>query len=266
MPGIKIAGIQMNCVVGEEERNLMKAFKMIDQAVLSGAKLICLPETFLTGYDLEYIKNKALPLTNEFIDRLRVKAREAKTYILAGIPIKTDKGVFNSSILFDVHGDIMGVYNKMHLFSMEELYEPDFFLRGGPDFTVYDLGICKIGMMICYDLRFPELSRKLMLNGADLLVAISAWPKKRMLQFRTVAASRAIENQLFVFVVNRTGIDNQIELGGNTTLYNPLGEPVCGSTDNDTEQVIVAEIDLDEISNNRRILKCLNDRLPNYGI
>lgn len=120
--------------------------------------------------------------------------------------------------------------------------------------------------MICYDLRFPELARKLTLNGAELIVAISAWPKKRMLQFRTVAASRAIENQLYVFAVNRVGTDNQIELGGNTTLYNPIGEPVSGSTNDDKAEVIIAEVDLEEIKRTRETLRSLEDRFPHYGI
>lgn len=266
MANFKIAGIQMDCNIGSEEQNLAKALDMIDQAVLNGAKLVCLPEAFITGYVLDYIKEHSKPIPNEFVQSLSEKAKQTQTCIIAGIPYKTPQGIYNSSMLFDTTGKILGTYNKMHLFSMQELYERDFFVKGEPDFTVYDIGICKIGMMICYDLRFPELARKLTLNGAQLIVAISAWPKKRMLQFRTVAASRAIENQLYVFAVNRVGIDNQTELGGNTTLYNPIGEPVHGSTYGDKEEIVIAEVDLSEILKTRTTLKCLEDRFTQYGI
>jgi predicted amidohydrolase len=265
MEKFKVAGIQVDSVVGGEKENIEKALGLIDEAAARDARLVCLPELFNTGYSMSYIKAHVAGIPNEATVSLGEKAKEKGIYITAGIPHKTEEGLFNSAVLFGPAGGIIGKYDKMHLFSIEGLSEIGVFQRGELDASVHETDLCKIGIMVCYDLRFPELARKLALKGADLIVVPSAWPRERIAAFRTLLAARAIENQLYVFGVNRVGKDNQIVFGGNTLLFNPLGKAV-GGTAGEKEGVVVAEVDLEKIKETRGTINCFGDRLNNYGL
>jgi len=262
----KIAGIQMVCEVGAISANTQKALNLIHEAAQAGARIVCLPETFATGYELGRIQEKAPPLVSEVTAALQAAACRESVYVIAGLPYRSDQGMYNAAFMFSPTSPEVQVYRKMHLFSMSVLCEKNYFARGPMEIKTHPTAYGNLGLMICYDLRFPELARRLVLAGADLLIAISAWPLKRLKQFQILAASRAIENQCFLFAINRTGTDAGCEFGGHTTLFDPLGQPVAGSLQSLEEGIALVEVDLAMLCSARQTLPCFQDRHESYGL
>ena len=169
-----VAGIQMDSELGNEKANLGKAGSMIEEAARLGAKLIALPEAFLTGYPPKIKEKKAYLPPQEIVRIIENKARVTNTTIIAGVPYLENDNLYNSSLLITPERGLIGRYNKLHLFSDNELSEKRYYTAGTYNPQVYDLGFCKIGLVICYDIRFPEYTRKLALLGAELIVIIAA--------------------------------------------------------------------------------------------
>jgi predicted amidohydrolase len=261
-----VAGIQMDSELGNEESNLKKACTMIDEAVKGGAQLVALPEAFLTGYPPKIINKKAKLLPNDIVRILENKARSSNATIIAGLPYTKNEKLYNSSLLITPHKGLIGIYKKLHLFTDNELNEKHYYTRGRYNPQIYDLGFCKVGLMICYDVRFPEYARKLALLGTELIVIIAAWPKQRVQHFVTLSSARAIENQCYVLAVNRVGIDNNVEFGGDTSLYNPLGEIESTSVPSNSEQVVIGKVDRGFIQQVRSKITYFHDRLKKYGL
>ncbi len=262
----KVAGIQMNSEVGNEEANLAKACTMIDEAAKLGAQLIALPEAFLTGYAPRILEKKAKLLPLDIVRVLEKKASETTATIIAGLPYTENDHLYNSSLLITPQKGLVDMYHKLHLFSCEELNEKRYFTQGKYNPKVYDLGFCTVGLMICYDIRFPEYARKLALMGAEVIVVIAAWPKKRIQHFITLSSARAIENQCYVLAVNRIGTDDKTEFGGDTTLYNPVGEIESTSVPSDQEQVVIGSVERDMIKHVRGKITYFDDRLKTYDL
>jgi len=256
----------MNSELGNEEANLEKARRLIEEAARLRAKLVALPEAFLTGYPPKIKDKKAKLLPNDIVRILENKAHETNTIIIAGVPYTNNEKLYNSSLLITPERGLIGRYNKLHLFSDNELSEKRYYTAGTYNPQIYDLGFCKIGLIICYDIRFPEYTRKLALLGAEIIIVIAAWPKKRIQHFITLSSARAIENQCYVFSVNRVGTDDKVEFGGNTALYNPLGEIETSSMPNNQEQVVIGKVDLNMLKNVRSKITYFNDRIEKYGL
>ncbi|MGH7792749.1 MAG: nitrilase-related carbon-nitrogen hydrolase, partial [Thermodesulfobacteriota bacterium] len=143
------------------------------------------------------------------------------------------------------------------LFSMAG--ENTYFKSGGERLVV-DTPLGKLGVIICYDLRFPELARGLALNGAEMLVVPAQWPKARLNHWRTLAIARAIENQSFVIACNRTGRDTKEEYPGHSLIIDPWGDVLAEGEEE--EGFIIAEIDLERVNVVRRTMRCFDDRRP----
>lgn len=271
MRKFKIAGIQMDSKVGDLGANLKKAQGLIEEAAAKGAKLVCLPELFPLGYSPKLIKEKAAEVFNEVSIKLSQSAEKHSIYIVAGVPIPDDGRLFNAALFFGPGGKLLGRYYKSHLISTADMNEPEFFARGELDDTIHETGQetgwAKIGIMICYDIRYPELARKLAIKGAQLIIVPSAWPQVRVNAFKTLCAARAVENQLFLLGVNRAGVDGDITFGGNTALYDPLGNAVSpGLVGGGDETALVSEVDLDFLDETRKKMDCLGGRFEKYGI
>ena len=262
----KVAGIQMDSELGNEEANIKKACDMIEEAARLGAKLVALPEAFLTGYPPKIKDKKAKLLPNEIVRILENKSKETNMILIAGVPYQENDNLYNSSLLITPKNGLIGQYHKLHLFSDNELSEKLYYTAGSYNPKVYDLGFCKLGLMICYDIRFPEYTRKLALLGAELFVIIAAWPKKRIQHFITLSSARAIENQCSVFSVNSVGTDDKVEFGGNTALYNPLGEIESTSMPSNQEQVVIGTVDLNILKHVRSKITYFKDRLEKYDL
>lgn len=265
MTAIRIALCQMN-VVDNKEENLNKANLMIAESVNENADFIVLPEMFNCPYSndkfIEYCeKEKDSPT----LTRISALAREHEVYILAGsIPEKEKEKLFNTSYLFDKDGNIIAKHRKMHLFDIDVkdriTFKESDVLTAGNDFTIADTEFGKIGIGICYDIRFPELARIMVENGALILFYPGAFnmttgPAHWELLFK----SRALDNQVYcVGVAPALNEDASYHSFGHSIITNPWGDIIAEA---DTkEELIIGEIDLSEIKKIREELPLLKNK------
>lgn len=155
------------------------------------------------------------------------------------------RGLWNTSVLLSPLGEIHSTYRKIHRFGFG-VGEPQI-LEAGSQLTVTDLacpeGSARVGLATCYDLRFPELFRKLGERGAEVVLIPAAWPKPRMEHWRLLGRARAVENQAWVLQCNSSGTHCGVELGGSSQVVAPTGE-VVAQADSD-EEILTARLDLD---------------------
>jgi len=277
MTNLKIALCQMK-VVDNKEKNIETAIDMIKKAKKQDADIAILPEMFNCPYAnekfVEYAESKEDSYTLKSIAKI---AKEENIYVLAGsIPevesnktnntLENTKNIYNTSFLFDNKGNNIGFHRKMHLFDIDvkdKIYfkESDT-LTAGNKVTLIDTNskIGKIGIAICYDIRFPELSRLMALEGANILIFPGAFnlttgPAHWELLFRT----RALDNQVYTIGVS-PALDKEASYNsyGHSIIANPWGEVVAKGSYG--EELIIAEIDLEEIATIREELPILKNR------
>ena len=264
MSKIKLALCQMN-VIDDKEENLKKASFMIASASKK-ADFIVLPEMFNCPYSndkfIEYAENEK---DSYSLSKISSLASDNNVYILAGsIPEKEDDKLFNTSYLFDKQGNIIAKHRKMHLFDIDVkdkiTFKESDVLTAGDDFTIADTEFGKIGIGICYDVRFPELSRIMVENGALVLFYPGAFnmttgPAHWQLLFR----SRALDNQVFcVGVAPALNKDASYHSYGHSIVTNPWGEVMAEA--GSKEDIIFSEIDLSEIKKIREELPLLKNK------
>ncbi|MGI6225902.1 MAG: carbon-nitrogen family hydrolase [Peptococcales bacterium] len=254
---MKIALIQMDIVLGNPQKNLIKAEELIRKAASYNPDVLLLPEMWNTGYDLKKISEIADCNGNPSAQRIGDLAKELAINIIAGsIADKKGDKVYNTTYVFNRQGEKVAEYSKVHLFGLME--EPQYLNRGNKR-VVFQLDGVTCGIIICYDLRFPELSRALAIDGAQVIFVPAQWPNPRMHPFRILNQARAIENQLYLVCVNRVGIEEKTEFFGHSMVVNPLGE-ILYEADN-KEEIKVVEIDLTQIELVRQKMTCFKDRV-----
>lgn len=258
----KVAVVQMRAEIGAGafESNLAKALHLMGQAVAAGASLIVLPETFDFGYDLEGLKTNRPRKSQCASYALENFSRAHGVHMAAGVVEEEGAQIWNRSALFGPEGRI-GAYEKIHLFSSVPTHEDNTFARGTTRF-IRETKVGRIGLLICYDLRFPEISRALAVDGADILAVSSAWPLQRREAFVTLAKARAIENQAFLVSANQVGSNGAgLQFAGSSMIVDPLGQ-VLAQADEKEETVLVAQIELAQIGHVRSFMNCFGHRVP----
>lgn len=257
-----LALIQFESVLCDTVANTQKACEMIGAAGAQGADLVVLPELFSTGYQLNIVGPRiaelAEPVDGPTVTALQEAARAAGSYVVAGLALTHDLTgvVYNSSVVIDRDGALMGVYDKQHLWALERFY-----FRSGSECPVFDTDFGRLGVMICYDMGFPEVARMLALQGADLVVCPSAWCAEDMDVWDVNAPARALENTVFLAAVNRYGVEDDLVMPGHTCLCNPRGH-VVSRLEEESEGVLHAEIDLGTVAAFRERSPYLRDRRP----
>lgn len=262
---IKIALCQMN-VVDNKEENLKKAALMINQSMEENPDFIVLPEMFNCPYSndkfIEYCEEEKTSKTLSEISNL---ASKNDVYILAGsIPEKEDDRLFNTSYLFNRNGDVIAKHRKMHLFDIDVkgkiTFKESDVLTAGNDFTIADTEFGKIGIGICYDVRFPELARIMVREGALVLFYPGAFnmttgPAHWELLFK----SRALDNKVYcVGVAPSLNEEASYHSFGHSIITSPWGDIIAEA--NEKESLIISEIDLDEIKRIREELPLLKNK------
>jgi predicted amidohydrolase len=261
---MKIALVQFDCKLGDVDANVAAMVGHIAAAARDGADLVVFPETSDTGYDMPTIRRRAGPADRSAATRasLAAAARAHGVNVIAGLTLAEPDGrICNASAAFARDGTLLGEYRKIHLFGGETNREQDVF-EAGDARRVVDLDGARVGMMICYDLRFPELARSLVLDGADVLVIVAAWPMARVDHWRLLSAARALENQCAVVAVNRAGFDGAGgAMGGRSSAFGPSGECLC-DCDDASPRTVGCAIDPESIRAARRQFPWLRDRRP----
>jgi predicted amidohydrolase len=238
--------------------NITKALSMAEKAVSSGADLIVLPEVFSTGFCYEGISDLAeeapFPTISKFIGFSKIKECAVIGSIIEaqfqeGIP------VFYNMCFCVEHGKLAGIYRKCHLFRQEKNY----FAAGSSMHPLFlkSYGL-NIGLEICYELRFPEVARKLVLEGADLLVTVAQFPNPRKHIWRTLALARSIENQIPHIACNMVGSSPASSFFGGSIIIDAAGD-VLVEADGD-ECIIMHAIDTENTDKVRRDIPVYSDR------
>lgn len=259
---VKIALIQFGGVLADTRANTQHAVELCTDAAKQGAGIICLPELFSTGYNLRLIGDKipylAQRLDGETITALRKVSKEYSCCIIAPIALEKDIPgvVYNSAVVME-DGEILGVYDKNHLWAMER-----FFFRPGESYPVFDTKYGRIAVMICYDMGFPEVARILTLKGAEIIFCPSAWTILDRDMWNLNIPQRALENNLFVAGINRYGQEgDDLYMEGATKVCGPRGK-IIGEIKEEKEATLFAELDMKEIIELRAKSMYLQCRRP----
>ena len=252
-------------VLDDKWLNLGKAIDMIDRTAKKGAEMVILPEMFNCPYDTN--KFKAYAESRDSSKSLKAVSNAAKNhgvYLVAGsIPELLDGKIYNSCFIFDRKGQIIDVHRKMHLFDVDipdiEFKESDT-ITAGNRVTVVDTDPIKIGVAICYDMRFPELFRLMALKDADIMVVPGAFNMTTgPAHWKTTVRARAIDNQTYVAAVSPARNTNLSYVAyGHSIIVDPWGK-VIGEAGYG-EQIICATIDISYLKNVREELPLLKNR------
>ena len=253
---MKTAAVQMNVTYSRKGENYNRAALLVGEAVASGADTVLLPELWDTGFcpgnPADYADEDGME-TKAFLASLSIRYN---INIVGGSVItKKDGKFYNTCYVFNKAGHLEAEYDKTHLFS--PLGEDEKFEKGKSLCTFYLDGI-KCGILLCYDLRFPETARTLALEGVEVLFVSTFWPKERSTALLIFARSRALENEMFVVLSSAVGKTPLVEGAGYSTIYGPSGEKLA-KTDGD-EAVIVAPIDEELLRTARESIPVFRDR------
>ena len=256
---IRAAAIQFNISLGQVEVNLDRVRAALARVHRLGAQLAVLPEMWSTGYDYQLLA-KCAAQTPAVIEQLCLLTAESGMVVVGSLPELQNDTIFNTAYVID-QGRLVDSYRKLHLFStMRE----DEYLGAGDRAVVAETSLGPLGIAICYDLRFPELFRKLALEGAEIICIPAEWPKPRQEHWKCLLRARAIENQLFIVAANCCGIQGKLDFFGLSQLISPLGHIL--ETAGETETELVTDFDFEEMVKYRAQIKTLLDRRPDiYG-
>jgi len=256
---MKIACIQMDVRLGRPDENFARAQEQIRRAAACGADTVLLPEVWNTGFfpkeGLEQLADAGAQRTKAM---LRDLSRELGVCIVGGSVAEFRSGaVRNTAYVFGADGREAARYEKTHLFTpMGE----DRYFRAGDAVCVFALGGVRCGVVICYDLRFPELIRTLALQGIELLFVPAQWPAARLPHWQTLTRARAIENQLFVACCNGCGAAGETRFGGGSAIYDPWGNALAAAQGEET--TIFADCDFSAVAEIRGSIDVFRDRRP----
>ena len=256
---MKISCIQMDMKFCAVDENFERAKRLIRAAAQENPDVIVLPETWNTGF----FPRENLPALCDS-DCARVKqelgalAAELHVNLVACSVTNAREGrVYNTACVFDRAGNCVAQYDKTHLFT--PMGEHAYFTPGD-HLCRFRLDGHDCGLVICYDIRFPELTRTLAVQGMDVLFVVSQWPAARIGHLRALTVARAIENQAFVVCCNSCGDAGETRFGGFSAIIDPWGQTLALA--GETEQILTAECELDVLDGIRSSINVFRDRRP----
>ncbi|MCK5507665.1 MAG: carbon-nitrogen family hydrolase [Desulfobacterales bacterium] len=249
----KAGTFQFDVRLGDVESNLVKVTEGLYVLGDRNVDMAVLPEMWSCGFDNQMLLDHAKQ-TPFIIDELSKIASKYNMLIAGSLPEASGKDIFNTIYVIDTNGEQAGFYRKIHLFP---LTEEDKYFSSGNRAVVCNTSICPIGLMICYDLRFPELCRSITIKGALVVIISAQWPTGRIGHWDILSQARAIENQIFIIATNRCGRDKAIEFGGHSQIISPTGEILSSAKEG--ECASVTEINLYRITEVRNKIPCLKN-------
>jgi predicted amidohydrolase len=260
---IKIALAQISIRREDKEGNLAKIGKYAVRAREQEADLVVFPELSLTGYVIrDEVYELAEVIPGPATQKLEQIAKENDIHIICGMPElseKTRATIYNTSVFIGPKG-LIGKYRKMYL-PTHSVFEEKRYFRPGYQAAAFDTAIGKIGLCICYDIFFPEVTRLTRLHGAQLIVCISASPAVRRSYFEILTAARALENTAYLAYVNLVGVEDGLQFWGGSRLINPTGELIVKAK-YDEEDFVMSELDFGDIKPAEAFIPTLRDLRP----
>lgn len=259
----EVALAQMSCKRGDKAENLKRMERTVAKAKRQGAELTVFPELSLTGYVVrDQIYELAEKIPGPSIKIMEDIAKRNGMYVVFGMPelsARTQATLHNTAVVIGPEGFI-GKYRKMYL-PTHSVFEEKRYFRAGYQTAALDTELGKIGLTICYDIYFPEVIRLTRLEGAQLIVCISASPGIRRSFFETLTAARAIENTAFLAYVNLAGIEDGLQFWGGSRLIGPNGK-VLVQAKYDEEDFLIGQVDYADIRPIEAFVPTLRDLRP----
>jgi len=249
---------QMNIAQDDEETNFSKVSDWTEEAARRGSQMVLFPETWSTGGVSEYAVRSASHVGEGIFTRLSALARQYHIHIVGSIVAKLkDEEYGNVCVHYGKDGSVLGMYTKIHLFSLMNEQE---YLVAGDSLTLVDTPWGKIGLSICYDLRFPEIYRAYALAGAKMVCVPACWPHPRMAHWQVLLRARAIENQMYIGACNRVGKEGNTHYFGSSCVIDPWGEALV--QENECEALQTLTIPLKTVEEVRAKIPVFTDRKP----
>lgn len=240
---MRVAVAQMEPRLGEKERNLEACVERMEEAAAVGARLLVLPECAIPGYmfdSLEEARPFAEDIPGPATERLEGECRRLGLYTVCGLLERDGDAVRNAAVLVGPDG-LIGTYRKTHL----PFLGVDRFTTPGDELEVHDTPLGRIGIEICYDLRFPEVTRTLALRGADLVAHPTNFPMAAKVQTELITVARAAENRVYLLTANRVGKERWGEFCGWSQIVDPYGKRLAEAGETE-EALLVADVDVEK--------------------
>jgi predicted amidohydrolase len=253
---IQAASLQLAVVEDDKQATIDKALNFIHQA--ADADLIILPELWNIGFfSFDRYLPEAETIDGPTLTAIRAAAESVGAYVHAGSLVTRKRNRhYNASFLIAPNGDVLAEYHKVHLFG-HGADEPKL-LTAGHEACVVETDLGVFGLAACYDLRFPELFRRMVDTGAEVFLVCSAWPYPRLEPWLLLNRVRALENQCFLISANSCGPNRRGQFAGHSMMVDPLGVVAAGA--GDEEAVLRQRLDLDRVTDARRRFNVLADR------
>jgi 5-aminopentanamidase len=240
---MRVAVAQIEPRLAEKARNLETCLAQLEQAVAAGAELLVLPECAIPGYMFDSAE-EAMPFAEEIpgasTQALVDACRRLGAHVVCGLLERDGDALYNAAVLVGPDGFI-GSYRKTHL----PFLGVDRFTAAGDELPVYDTTLGRIGLEICYDLRFPEATRTLALKGAEIVAHPTNFPVAARIQTELITVARAAENRIFLLTANRVGKERRGEFCGWSQIVDPYGRRLAEAGETE-EALLVADIDLEQ--------------------
>ncbi|RUM61723.1 MAG: nitrilase [Persephonella sp.] len=243
---MKAYSLQINLKLGDVENNLKKIEKYLFN--ISNNSIFVLPEMFSSGFDNENL-DKHTKKTPTILRWLEKVSNEKRLTIVGTLPEKVKGKIFNRAFIVD-NGKIIYKQSKIKLFRPTG---EDKYFHSGKRLKVVETSKGKIGILICFELRFPDLVYKLRKNNVEILVVPAEWGKSRKKHFEILSRARAIEEQTFVITSDVTGQIGDIEMAGSSGIYSPWGDII--DFEDEKERLLEGILDLKEVYKVRRAIK-----------
>jgi len=254
---MRVTSVQLDIGNRPKFDNVSRAVALVEQSPASD--LILLPEIWPCGYfSFARYRQESEPIDGPTIRAFQRIARKRRCHLLMGSFVENDADrLFNTTLLLDPEGEIAARYRKIHLFGYQS--EERDILTPGTEVVVVDAPWGMSGFSTCYDLRFPELYRRMVDRGASFYLIPSAWPRARLDAWRLFNRARALENLCFLISCNSAGTNGGHRFAGHSMVVNPLGEVVAEAGEN--EEILTADLDPAMVARTRREFSALEDRV-----
>lgn len=240
---MRVGVAQIEPRLGERERNLETCLARLEEAAAGAAKLLVLPECAIPGYMFDSAE-EALPFAEEIpgpsSEALERECRRLGMHVVCGLLERDGDALRNAAVLVGPHG-LIGTYRKTHL----PFLGVDRFVVPGDELTVYDTALGRIGVEICYDLRFPEVTRTLALRGADIVAHPTNFPMAAKTQTELITVARAAENRIYLLTANRVGKERWGEFCGWSQIVDPYGKRLAEAGETE-EALLVADVEIEK--------------------
>ena len=265
---IKISALQMNSVIGDTNKNIEKVRRITEKELSPDSNFLVLPEVWTVGGSCEDFTNSAEHICeSKTIKFLAETAKKFNVNILGGsfIEKRNDGKLYNTCHVINRKGELVATYSKMHLYSYCGCTEGKY-ITVGENPVMVNLDGVKIGLTICYDIRFPEIFRAYRLAGADLLVNMAAWGLQKPIPWETLTRCRAVENQAYMVALTQSGQIKGDEWNiGHSRIFDFVGNTVTEIKDQQ-EGIMSCEINFKNMYDYRNSCTILKDIRDNYEV